>query len=67
MPEVRSPSTSAPRWRPGSGADFSDVRLHTGTVAQRSADELGARAYTSASDIVLGRGAAGTVTLWRTS
>ena len=26
------------------GADFSDVRLHTGTVAQRSADELGARA-----------------------
>ncbi|MEU1710434.1 DUF4157 domain-containing protein [Streptomyces sp. NPDC005706] len=44
MPEVRSPSTSAPRWRPGPGADFSDVRLHTGTVAQRSAHELGARA-----------------------
>ena len=38
------------------GADFSDVRLHTGTAAQRSADELGARAYTSGSDIVLGRG-----------
>ncbi|MFD4762059.1 DUF4157 domain-containing protein [Streptomyces sp. NPDC058439] len=38
------------------GADFSDVRLHTGTVAQRSADELGARAYTSGSDIVIGLG-----------
>ena len=38
------------------GADFSDVRLYTGTTAQRSADELGARAYTSGSDIVIGRG-----------
>lgn len=41
------------------GADFSDVRLHTGTVAQRSAAELGARAYTSGSDIVLGHDGGG--------
>src|SRR5689334_21652803 len=27
------------------GADFSDVRLHTGQAAQRSAEEIGARAY----------------------
>ncbi|MCQ9133798.1 DUF4157 domain-containing protein [Streptomyces sp. IBSBF 2807] len=39
------------------GADFSDVRLHTGPTAQRSADEIGARAYTSGSHIVLGAGA----------
>ncbi|MFF3941426.1 eCIS core domain-containing protein [Streptomyces phaeofaciens] len=38
------------------GADFSDVRLHTGSVAQRSAAEIGARAYTSGSHIVLGAG-----------
>lgn len=40
------------------GADFSDVRLHTGQAAQRSAEEIGARAYTSGSHVVLG--AAGT-------
>ncbi|MER5742934.1 DUF4157 domain-containing protein [Streptomyces sp. NPDC002225] len=38
------------------GADFSDVRLHTGAVAQRSAAEVGAHAYTSGNHIVLGRG-----------
>lgn len=36
------------------GADFSDVRLHTGAAAQRSAAEIGARAYTSGNHIVLG-------------
>ncbi|MFI8002878.1 DUF4157 domain-containing protein [Streptomyces sp. NPDC086010] len=36
------------------GADFSDVRLHTGGEARRSAAEIGARAYTSGSDIVIG-------------
>ncbi|MFB7913242.1 DUF4157 domain-containing protein [Streptomyces sp. NPDC056061] len=35
------------------GADFSDVRLHTGAAAQRSAAEAGARAYTSASHVVI--------------
>ncbi|TQE39015.1 DUF4157 domain-containing protein [Streptomyces ipomoeae] len=38
------------------GADFSDVRVHTDTVAQRSATEIGARAYTSGSHVVLGPG-----------
>ena len=36
------------------GADFSDVRLHTGTTAQRSAAEIGARAYTSGNHVVIG-------------
>ncbi|WP_406009073.1 DUF4157 domain-containing protein [Streptomyces sp. NBC_00637] len=38
------------------GADFSDVRLHTGPTAQRSAAEVGARAYTSGSHVVIGAG-----------
>ncbi|MER5455296.1 DUF4157 domain-containing protein [Micromonospora sp. NPDC002389] len=38
------------------GADFSDVRLHTGALAERSAAEVDARAYTSGSHVVLGRG-----------
>ncbi|WP_407658560.1 eCIS core domain-containing protein [Kitasatospora acidiphila] len=38
------------------GADFSDVRLHTDTAAQRSAVELGAHAYTSGNHIVSGPG-----------
>ncbi|GAA2775649.1 DUF4157 domain-containing protein [Streptomyces showdoensis] len=38
------------------GADFSDVRVHTGATAQRSAAEIGARAYTSGRDVVIGAG-----------
>ncbi len=38
------------------GADFSDVRVHTGGDAQRSALELGARAYTSGNHVVIGDG-----------
>lgn len=38
------------------GADFSDVRLHTGAAAQRSAAEVGARAFTSGNHVVLGAG-----------
>lgn len=38
------------------GADFSDVRVHTGSAARASAAEVGARAYTSGSHIVLGDG-----------
>src|ERR1700754_2725369 len=45
------------------GADFSDVRLHTGIAAQRSATEIGARAYTAGSDIVIGTGGADRKTL----
>ncbi|WP_203690132.1 DUF4157 domain-containing protein [Streptomyces sp. SID12488] len=36
--------------------DFSDVRLHTGSAAARSARAIGARAYTSGSHVVLGAG-----------
>ncbi|RKT88669.1 protein of unknown function [Saccharopolyspora antimicrobica] len=45
------------------GADFSNVRLHTDTTAQRSAAELGARAYTSGNHIVVGSGGADNHTL----
>ncbi|GAA3911246.1 hypothetical protein GCM10023084_74180 [Streptomyces lacrimifluminis] len=38
------------------GTDFSDVRLHTGAAATRSARAIGARAYTSGSHVVLGAG-----------
>ncbi|WP_306330060.1 eCIS core domain-containing protein, partial [Streptomyces venezuelae] len=45
------------------GADFSDVRLHTGPAARRSAAEIGARAYTSGSHVVIGTGGADKHTL----
>jgi hypothetical protein len=38
------------------GHDFGSVRIHTGRDATRSADALGARAYTVGSDIVFGEG-----------
>ncbi|GAA1966887.1 hypothetical protein GCM10009738_48680 [Kitasatospora viridis] len=38
------------------GADFSDVRIHTDSAAKASAAELGARAYTSGSHVVIGDG-----------
>lgn len=45
------------------GSDFSDVRLHTDTVAQASAAEVGARAYTSGNHVVIGDGGADKHTL----
>ena len=45
------------------GADFSDVRLHSDAAARASAAELGARAYTSGSHIVVGEGGADRHTL----
>jgi len=39
------------------GADFSRVRIHTGSAAHRSAVEIGARAYTAGEHVVLGNGA----------
>ncbi|GAA4660642.1 hypothetical protein GCM10023324_08110 [Streptomyces youssoufiensis] len=42
------------------GADFSDVRLHTGSRARASAAEVGARAYTSGNHVVIGQGGANT-------
>ncbi|WP_373300782.1 eCIS core domain-containing protein [Streptomyces hiroshimensis] len=38
------------------GADFSDVRVHSGAAARASAAEIGARAYTSGSHVVIGAG-----------
>ncbi|MFD8672677.1 DUF4157 domain-containing protein [Streptomyces seoulensis] len=38
------------------GADLSDVRVHTGPAATDSAAQMGARAYTSGSHIVIGKG-----------
>ncbi|MFF4428463.1 DUF4157 domain-containing protein [Streptomyces sp. NPDC001513] len=38
------------------GADFSDVRIHKGSAAKASAAEVGARAYTSGSHVVIGDG-----------
>ncbi|WP_158679363.1 DUF4157 domain-containing protein, partial [Streptomyces sp. Tu 6176] len=45
------------------GADFSDVRMHTDQAARRSAAEIGARAYTSGSHVVVGEGGADRHTL----
>ncbi|OIJ93037.1 hypothetical protein BIV25_26080 [Streptomyces sp. MUSC 14] len=45
------------------GADFSDVRIHTGEAARASAAEVGARAYTSGSHVVIGEGGADRHTL----
>jgi hypothetical protein len=39
------------------GADFGDVRVHTGGEATTSAQRLGARAYTVGNDVVFGAGA----------
>ncbi|MEV5978105.1 DUF4157 domain-containing protein [Streptomyces sp. NPDC052114] len=45
------------------GADFSDVRVHTDAAAKASAAEVGARAYTSGSHVVIGDGGADRHTL----
>ncbi|MEU1156267.1 DUF4157 domain-containing protein, partial [Streptomyces sp. NPDC005918] len=45
------------------GADFSDVRIHNDTAARSSAAEVGARAYTSGSHVVVGEGGADRHTL----
>lgn len=45
------------------GTGFGDVRLHTGAAAQRSAAEIGARAYTAGNHVVIGRGGADKHTL----
>ncbi|MFF4673322.1 DUF4157 domain-containing protein [Streptomyces sp. NPDC001279] len=38
------------------GADFSDVRVHDDSAARASAADIGARAYTSGSHVVIGDG-----------
>ncbi|WP_398690673.1 DUF4157 domain-containing protein [Streptomyces atratus] len=44
-------------------ADFSDVRIHNDSTARASAAEVGARAYTSGSHVVIGDGGADRHTL----
>lgn len=38
------------------GRDFSSVRVHTGSAAERSAQDMSAQAYTSGQNIVFGEG-----------
>ncbi|WP_405561675.1 DUF4157 domain-containing protein [Streptomyces sp. NBC_01180] len=45
------------------GVDFSDVRIHDNAAAKKSAQEIGARAYTSGSHIVIGEGGSDSHTL----
>jgi hypothetical protein len=45
------------------GADFGTVRVHTGPAAERSAAELGARAWTAGEHVVIGSGGADRHTL----
>ncbi len=48
--------TTRAYFEPRFGRDFSRVRVHVGAAAEQSARELNARAYTTGSDIVFGRG-----------
>jgi hypothetical protein len=43
-------------FEPRFGYDFSDVRVHTGGLAARSAQAVGAQAYTLGKDVVFGEG-----------
>jgi hypothetical protein len=43
-------------FEPRLGADFSDVRVHTGTRAEEAARSIGARAFTLGHDIAFARG-----------
>jgi hypothetical protein len=45
------------------GVDFSDVRIHDNAAARKSAQEIGARAYTSGTHIVIGDGGGDSHTL----
>ena len=50
------PSAVRSRLEPRFGADFSNVKIHTGHDAARSAASLNARAYTFGRDVVFGAG-----------
>jgi len=43
-------------FEPRFGTDFSDVRIHSGEAAARSARDVGARAYTVGRNVVFGEG-----------
>jgi len=53
-----APLSSAQRsfFEPRFGHDFGAVRLHTGALAERSAEAVRARAFTLGNDVVFGRG-----------
>ena len=58
---LRSPGQPLPSsvrtfFEPRFGADFSQVRVHTDTAAQRSAQDLNANAYTAGQNVVFGSG-----------
>lgn len=57
------PASSREEMEARFGADFSGVRVHTGAAAQASAAEIGARAYTSGSHIVIGENGSDKYTL----
>jgi hypothetical protein len=50
------PPALAARMEKGLGADFSAVRVHTGTAAAEAAEAIDARAFARGPDIFLGRG-----------
>ena len=54
--QARSPEAVKTEMGERMGADFSDVQFHTSANAQGYADTLGARAYTTGSDIYFGEG-----------
>lgn len=54
--EVLEPSTQRKRLSRGRPHDFSDVRIHTDARAAKSADAVGAAAYTVGLNIVFGAG-----------
>ena len=53
---VALPEPTRTSMEDGFGADFSDVRVHVGTLAAASAESIGADAYTAGRDIHFGEG-----------
>lgn len=50
------PTSARNYFEPRFGADFSDVRVHTGSRAAAAAKALNARAFTTGRDVVFGQG-----------
>lgn len=50
------PASTRAQLEPRFGADFSQVRVHTGEAGARAAQALRARAFTSGNDIIFGKG-----------
>lgn len=56
MEDARTPEEVKSRLGEKLGADFSNVRFHTGAGAVETADHMGARAYATGRDIYFGEG-----------